>query len=229
MSNLDAQLREHMRLELKMLQRRLGFTAIFVTHDRAEAFAIADEVVVMNHGRVEMSGPPRRVARAPQSAFVARFLGFNVVPGIVDDRSVSQADAAFTGREPIYVDVRCDAGPLLRGAVAADRIPKQGERVFVCIRREHISARKVEAPSTERFPEPAQIFPGKVKAATFLGFQQEYLLGIGSLQLRAVQLDMGLEAGDEVEVHIQPQSCIVLPDRVASRDGQPADKFENCR
>ena len=212
MSNLDAQLREHMRLELKMLQRRLGFTAIFVTHDQAEAFAIADDVVVMNHGSVEMSGPPRTVACAPQSAFVARFLGFNVIPGLVDKPSVSQANAAF---EPFYVDVRLDGGPVLRGGVIAEQVPKPGERVFVCIRREHISARKVEEPYAERLHDHTQVFPGEVKAATFLGFHQEYILEIDGLEVRAVQLDMGLETGDEVEVHIRPQSCIVLPDRAA--------------
>ena len=81
MSNLDAQLRDQMRLELKVLQDRLGFTAIYVTHDQAEAFALAETVVVMNRGRIETIGPPREVFRRPRTPFVARFLGLNVWPG----------------------------------------------------------------------------------------------------------------------------------------------------
>ena len=61
LSNLDAQLRDQMRLELKVLQDRLGFTAIYVTHDQAEAFALAESVLVMNRGRIETVGPPREV------------------------------------------------------------------------------------------------------------------------------------------------------------------------
>jgi ABC-type Fe3+/spermidine/putrescine transport system ATPase subunit len=83
MSNLDAQLREQVRLELQVLQARLGFTAIYVTHDQAEAFALAETVVVMNRGRIETVGPPRQVFHRPATPFVARFLGFNVLQGRV--------------------------------------------------------------------------------------------------------------------------------------------------
>ena len=80
LSNLDAQLRDQMRLELKVLQDRLRFTAIYVTHDQAEAFALAELVVVMNRGRIETIGSPREVFRRPRTPFVARFLGLNVWP-----------------------------------------------------------------------------------------------------------------------------------------------------
>ena len=67
LSNLDAQLRDQMRLELKVLQDRLRFTAIYVTHDQAEAFALAELVVVMNRGRIETIGSPREVFRRPRT------------------------------------------------------------------------------------------------------------------------------------------------------------------
>ena len=67
LSNLDAQLREQMRLELKLLQDRLGFTAIYVTHDQAEAFGLAETVVLMNRGRIETIGSPREVFRRPHA------------------------------------------------------------------------------------------------------------------------------------------------------------------
>src|SRR4029450_5291749 len=75
LSNLDALLRDEMRVELKRLQEGLGTTMIFVTHDQAEAVILADRVVVMEAGRVEQVGRPEEVYRQPATAFVARFLG----------------------------------------------------------------------------------------------------------------------------------------------------------
>ena len=75
LSNLDALLRDEMRVELKRLQERLGTTMIFVTHDQAEALILSDRVVVMEAGRVEQIGRPEEVYRRPATAFVARFLG----------------------------------------------------------------------------------------------------------------------------------------------------------
>ena len=67
MSNLDARLRGRMRMELAVLQKRLGFTAIYITHDQAEAFSLAETVVVMNHGRIETIGDPRSVFARPHA------------------------------------------------------------------------------------------------------------------------------------------------------------------
>ena len=70
-----------MRIELKILQNRLGFTAIYVTHDQAEAFALAENVVLINRGKVETEGAPRDVSFRPRTPLVARFLGLNVRGG----------------------------------------------------------------------------------------------------------------------------------------------------
>ncbi len=82
-SNLDAQLRDQVRVELQLLQKRLGFTAIYVTHDQAEASTLAERIVVMNRGRIEAEGSPREVFGRPATGFVARFLGFNAHRGTV--------------------------------------------------------------------------------------------------------------------------------------------------
>ncbi|WP_207264444.1 ABC transporter ATP-binding protein [Desulfovibrio sp. Huiquan2017] len=74
-SNLDARLREAMRFELAELRRRLGITTVFVTHDKEEAFALADRIVLMRDGRLEQEGAPEELYRHPASAFAARFLG----------------------------------------------------------------------------------------------------------------------------------------------------------
>ncbi len=79
LSNLDAQLREHMRLELQALQDRLGFTALYVTHDQGEALGLAETIILMNAGQIEASGPARQVFMTHHSSFAARFFGLNVV------------------------------------------------------------------------------------------------------------------------------------------------------
>ncbi len=75
LSNLDAALRTHMRLEIKKLHSQLGVTSVYVTHDQVEALTLADQIVVLNHGKVEQVGSPMEVYRNPQTKFVAGFIG----------------------------------------------------------------------------------------------------------------------------------------------------------
>jgi putative spermidine/putrescine transport system ATP-binding protein len=75
LSNLDAKLRDEMRNEIRDIQQRLGITAVFVTHDQAEALTMCDKVVVMNHGRLEQVGTPTDLYEHPRTAFVAEFIG----------------------------------------------------------------------------------------------------------------------------------------------------------
>ena len=85
LSNLDAKLRERVRIEIRELQRRLGITAIYVTHDQDEALVMSDRIVVMNQGRIEQIGAPDGIYRRPKTAFVADFLGLaNIVEGTVE-------------------------------------------------------------------------------------------------------------------------------------------------
>ena len=86
LSNLDAKLRVQMRVEIKKLQRALGVTSIYVTHDQVEAMTLSDKLVVMNAGRVEQMGVPNEVYRRPASTFVATFIGsppMNILRGTV--------------------------------------------------------------------------------------------------------------------------------------------------
>jgi putative spermidine/putrescine transport system ATP-binding protein len=123
LSNLDALLREEMRVELKRLQERLGTTMVFVTHDQAEALTLSDRVVVMDHGRIEQVGRPDEVYRHPATGFVARFLGrANFLAGLVVERD---------GRGIV---VQLDGG----GAVAARSDGAIGERVQIALRQESI-------------------------------------------------------------------------------------------
>ncbi|XZG69675.1 putative 2-aminoethylphosphonate ABC transporter ATP-binding protein [Chitinibacteraceae bacterium HSL-7] len=98
LSALDAQVREHLRSEIKALQRRLGVTTIMVTHDQEEALAMADRVVVMNHGVIEQIGPPDVIYREPATPFVAGFVG----QGNWLDGVVTQSGQLSTGESVIH-------------------------------------------------------------------------------------------------------------------------------
>ena len=115
LSNLDAKLRVQMRMEIKALQRELGVTSLYVTHDQVEAMTMADRVVVMNQGIAEQIGPPLEVYRNPASIFVAGFIGsppMNFIdPVLLADPSISKATTL--GVRPEHCQLaKADAGTL---------------------------------------------------------------------------------------------------------------------
>jgi putative spermidine/putrescine transport system ATP-binding protein len=95
---LDLKLREEMQIELKSLQRRLGITFVYVTHDQGEALSMADRVAVFNHGRIEQLAAPRELYSRPATAFVARFVGSANVAGAALALSISGSPAPFAIR-----------------------------------------------------------------------------------------------------------------------------------
>jgi ABC-type Fe3+/spermidine/putrescine transport system ATPase subunit len=120
LGSLDRALREELMTELRTILKRVGLTALYVTHDQQEAFAVADRVIVMNRGRIVQQGTPQEVYRTPASPWVARFLGLtNLIPGRV------------VAIDPIRVDTLL--GPLALHAPAQLAI---GQQVTVLIRPE---------------------------------------------------------------------------------------------
>jgi sn-glycerol 3-phosphate transport system ATP-binding protein len=114
LSNLDAQLRGEMRREIRALQRRLGITMVYVTHDQIEAMTMADQVILMRAGRIEQNGPPAALYERPETVFTARFVGappMNVVPAAVLAGRNGLAAAAPAGRDlaALAVGVRPEA------------------------------------------------------------------------------------------------------------------------
>jgi len=98
LSNIDAKLRERMRIELKQLQEKLNITAIYVTHDQIEALAMSDRVVVMNHGTIEQVGRPLQIYETPASGFVANFIGrSNFLDGRISAVYESEIDVTTAG------------------------------------------------------------------------------------------------------------------------------------
>jgi sn-glycerol 3-phosphate transport system ATP-binding protein len=125
LSNLDAQLRVEMRREIRALQRRLGMTMLYVTHDQVEAMTMADQVVLMRNGRIEQNAPPAELYERPASIFTARFVGtppMNVIPAA----AVAGAAPALVAHAPgghdlggLAMGVRAEAARLTDAGVPA--------------------------------------------------------------------------------------------------------------
>jgi ABC-type Fe3+/spermidine/putrescine transport system ATPase subunit len=116
LSNLDAKLREHMRFEIRELQKRLGITSLYVTHDQQEAMVIADRIVLMDHGRIDQIGGPQDIYRRPVSRFGAEFVGLaNVVSVTVESAGrVRTSDGLVLSCSTDGFDVGAAADLLMR-------------------------------------------------------------------------------------------------------------------
>ncbi len=160
LSNLDAKLREQMRLEIRALQQRLGITAVYVTHDQAEAMTLSDRIAIMSAGRIEQVGPPREVYESPETRFVADFIGRAT---FLPARVTAATDRA------IEVDLLARR-LLVRGSGAP------GSIVDVMVRPEAV---------TLRAPEDG--VAGVIAQATFVGGHAQYVVRVGELGLVAAE------------------------------------------
>jgi iron(III) transport system ATP-binding protein len=207
MSNLDARLRAHMRMELAVLQERLRFTAIYVTHDQAEAFALAETVAVMNRGRIETAGEPRTVFARPQTPFVAEFLGFNVNRG--------QAVNVLPQADGFHVEVALADGFRIWGVQRGETPVRSGQNVLACSRREHVAVARPDSAAAKSRPGAAgapgeRTFIGVTQAASFLGLDEEYVISVAGVELGAIQRACGLCAGEPVAVTVRPEDVLVF-------------------
>jgi ABC-type Fe3+/spermidine/putrescine transport system ATPase subunit len=113
LSNLDAQLRTQMRVEIRQLQQSLGLTTIYVTHDQEEALAISDRIAILRSGKIEQVGSPEEIYQHPRTAFVAEFLGgTNMLPGIAGRTDGHTTEVASCGTT-IIVDGKVETGQKL--------------------------------------------------------------------------------------------------------------------
>jgi iron(III) transport system ATP-binding protein len=187
-SNLDARLREEMRLELKELQLRVGVTTVFVTHDQAEAMILSDRVFVMNAGRIAQEGTPRQIYEEPCSAFVMDFLG---QVDHVQARVARRADGAYVARAE---DVTGGEVPL-----AADQAWQEGQAVVLSFRSTDV---QVGAKATDGH------WRGTIVSAVYLGDRVEYVVALGDARVRASgPVIEPLDRGTVVQLQI-PASAI---------------------
>ena len=187
LSNLDANLREEMRFEVRRLHDQYRYTTVYVTHDQSEAMTTADLIAVMNAGRIEQAGSPAEIYDRPRSEFVARFIGSsNILKGKA--RDADHIDVAG-------VTLRCSGDPLKAGAPTA------------------ISIRQHEVTLSAAQPAPSQnALPGTVVRHVFLGNSRDYMVELADgAQLRVVtSAEQSIPTGDKVWLHLPPQRCRVL-------------------
>jgi spermidine/putrescine transport system ATP-binding protein len=157
---LDLKLRKQMQLELKRIQRDVGITFIYVTHDQEEAMVMSDRLAVMNAGRLEQLGPPEEVYERPETEFVASFLGAS---NLISARLVE-------GREGQLTQLRLDGGDVVR--VPSDRIPEDRQTVKVGVRPEKV---RLEA-STGAVTEGVNSITGRVVQASYMGVSHQYTI-----------------------------------------------------
>ncbi len=193
LSNLDAKLREGMRLELKQLQQRLNLTTIYVTHDQIEGLVLSDIVAVMKDGEIQQVGTPDEIYNCPANRFVADFIGStNWVRGrVIGDRDLGGLRKVETPYGPMVCMVVGETRP--------------GEEVSISIRPEWITIH------TER-PPGKEVWSAWVETVVFLGGSIEcYLkLGEGILKARVNPL-LGVMKGQEVFIEVHAQMCCAIP------------------
>ncbi|HZT07226.1 MAG TPA: ABC transporter ATP-binding protein [Chloroflexota bacterium] len=160
-SNLDAKLRDQMRVELKLLQHRLGITVVFVTHDQVEALSLSDRVAVMNLGEVQQIGKPEILYEKPANPFVRDFLGKTVL--LIGRVSATGPDGQ------VAVGISGAQNCVLFGWSYDVRGLETGEVVHLAIRPEDIKLEAAEATEP-----PAGTMRGTVEARLFVGERTEY-------------------------------------------------------
>jgi iron(III) transport system ATP-binding protein len=196
LSNLDAKLRDAMRVELKRLQRELGLTTVYVTHDQAEALALSHEIAVMNEGRVVQVGSPRQIYETPTNQFVADFVGStNFIGG-----TVTALDDG-TGR----CLVRSALGEIK--AHASDGVTKD-KAVVVSVRPEDVELSEPEPPAAEG----DNIIKGTVAAKDFLGEYLDFHVKVGDVVLQArAHPSLRTPTGDPIYVRMKSEKCVAIP------------------
>jgi iron(III) transport system ATP-binding protein len=200
LSNLDAQLREEMRLELKAIHREVGITAIYVTHDQAEAMSLSDRIAVMGEGRILQVGSPRELYDEPADVRVARFLGrTNLFEARIVDRKIPVASIRIEGLEQLLsCRVPRDSAPNMRGSLS--------------VRPEAISLRPAAAG------QPG--FSGRIASAVYLGNMSQLHVALDTGKTVEVQ-ETGRptwNVGDAVNVAFDPEQSYFIA-------GEPDARF----
>jgi len=189
LSNLDANLREEMRFEIRRLHDAFRYTTVYVTHDQTEAMTAADVIVVMNKGRIEQAGTPEDIYERPRSQFTARFIGGANI---------------FTGKKIAPEAVDC-GGFVLRcgsGDYASD-----DQETAVCVRHHSVALAAKQPQGVETNWARA-----RVVRQVYLGSHRDYLLAMpdGASARVTAPIDLNFESGAEVWLHCPIDSCRAL-------------------
>jgi iron(III) transport system ATP-binding protein len=187
LSNLDANLREEMRFEIRRLHDEYRYTTVYVTHDQSEAMTTADMIAVMNGGRIDQLGTPEDIYARPESEFVARFIGAsNVIKGTARDAD----HVAFAG-----ATLKVVGAPLAAGQDAVVAI------------RQHDVGLSIQAPASSE-----NAIKAVVTRQVYLGAARDYMVEVaGGTSLRATTpTETNVQKGSEVWLTLPPERCRAL-------------------
>ena len=187
LSNLDANLREEMRFEIRRLHDEYRYTTVYVTHDQSEAMTTADLIAVMNSGRIDQLGTPEEIYARPESEFVARFIGAsNVIKGTARDEN----HVAFAGATLQVVGARLTAGQSAPVAI-----------------RQHDIQLSTQAPAS-----PQNTIKAVVTRQVFLGANRDYMVEVsdGTALRVTTPTETAVEKGSEVWLTLPPDRCRAL-------------------
>jgi iron(III) transport system ATP-binding protein len=198
LSNLDARLRLEMRSELRRIQRQIGLSSIYVTHDQAEALAVSDWIVVMKEGRIIERGRPLDIYRYPRHVFTAQFFGItNLIAG-----TLAEVDAT-SGR----LAVTTPLGRII--GIDPSRALSAGAKVRVSIRPEDLS---MHTPA-DAAPSGTNTFECRLAFAIFAGVAVEAELRCGEVRLQCLlNREADLTPGRAITVRAKAEACLVLPE-----------------
>ncbi len=191
LSNLDAKLREEMRLEIRRIQKELNITSVYVTHDQIEAMTLSDRIVVMNQGLIEQIGTPVEMYRFPTSRFVANFIGrANFIDGIVQSQKGKKLTVKSFGESLTLSNVQ----PQFNA----------NDKVTLIVR-----------PEMTRVKKSGELFKGKVRRAVYLGDVIEYDVEVGGQIITGIETDPNVTElfpeGEEISLGFAETCIQVLP------------------
>lgn len=198
LSNLDAKLREEMRIEIKLIQREIGIATLFVTHDQEEALTMSDRVIVMEHGRISEMGSPIEIYQNPSSEFVADFIGHtNLFRGKIVEVQPDQTVVQVEGNLEIHT-------PVLEGI-------KVGDGALVAVRQERIQLTTDE----KNVSGAGNYFSAELMLANFLGPTIHYICKSEGTDIHIRRPNEGklqvMELGQSVFIYWDLEDCVLIP------------------
>lgn len=193
LSNLDAHLRERLRVEISTLTRDCGATAVYITHDQSEAFALADQIGVLDHGRLVQLAAPEDIYHRPATPFVARFTGM-----------AGEMSGVVARRDHHSLEVRVGAATVLARPIGA---AAPGDAVRILVRP---AATTLSREGTVAGPfEERNTLPGIVTDVAYRGRGYDHVVDCeGAGTLSSVYSAEAHGRGERVKVHLDPQGCL---------------------
>lgn len=192
LSNLDAKLREAVRFELRELQKKLGITSIYVTHDQAEALVISDRIAVMNEGKIIQIGSPMEIYEKPESKFIADFIGVSsFIEGKIIDID-EEGLSTLESEDGLKIKAVCSKA-------------EKGAKAFLAVRPEYVEIFPVKERSG------INVFEGEVKRLAYLGDTIDYRVSLGKWEIRVRDVPTRLfKPGEKVGLWLNPKKCILI-------------------